>query len=130
MHILIATDKFKGSLTAMQAALAMAEGVRLAVPDATVDLCPIADGGEGTVQAMSDATAGQLHTTSVLGPRLQPVDAVWAMLPDRTAVIEMASAAGLELLTEDQRDPTLTTTYGVGQLIAAALDHHARQILL
>jgi len=122
-------------MSAREAALAMAFGIERAVPDAKIDLCPIADGGEGTVDAMLAATNGQLHETEVVGPLGDPVSAQWGMLGERegeplTAVIEMAAAAGLALVPPDRRDPAQTTTYGVGQLIAAALDQGAQQILI
>ncbi|MHB1158168.1 MAG: glycerate kinase [Phycisphaerales bacterium] len=131
MRVLIACDKFKGSLTAMRAAEAMAAGVRRAMRDAQVDLCPIADGGEGTVQAMIDAVPESMsHPMRVTGPLGEQVDATWATLADNTAAIETASAAGLALVPKDRRDPTRTTTFGVGQLIAAALDHGCRHIII
>ncbi|MFA7236841.1 MAG: glycerate kinase [Phycisphaeraceae bacterium] len=131
MRVLIACDKFKGSLTAIRAAEAMAAGVRRAMRDARVDPCPIADGGEGTVQAMAASAPGSmLHTTRVTGPLGEPVDATWATLADNTAVVEMASAAGLALVPSEQRDPTRSTTFGVGQIIAAALDQGCRHIIL
>lgn len=130
MRVLIACDKFKGSLSAKCAAEAMAAGVRRAMHDAQVDPCPIADGGEGTVQTMIDAAGGTLHITRVTGPLGKPVDATWATLADNTAVIEMASAAGLALVPNDRCDPTRTTTFGVGRLIAAALDHGCRHIII
>ena len=130
MRVLIAPDSFKETLTADEAAEAIARGLRSAQPDVTVDLCPMADGGEGTVQALVAATGGQLHTTQVSGPLGEPVSAQWGMLDDDRAVIEMAAAAGLHLVPVDRRDPTRTTTYGVGELILAALDAGCRRILL
>lgn len=91
----------------------------------------MADGGEGTVDALVAATDGQLRTSRVIGPLGEPVDARWALLDNgRTAVIEMAEAAGLARVPEDRRDPTRTTTYGVGQLIAAALEAGASSIII
>lgn len=135
MHILCAPDSFKESLTAPEAAAAMARGIRAALPDATVDQCPIADGGEGTVEALVHATDGMLHRTQVRGPTGESVDATWGVLGEAadngtTAVIEMAAASGLALVPEAQRDPMRTSTFGTGQLMAAALDHGARRIIL
>ena len=131
MRILIAPDSFKESLTAVQAAEAIARGVRRARPEAHLDLCPMADGGEGTVEALVNATGGKPRTTRVHGPLGEPVVAAWGTLDDgRTAVIEMVAAAGLHLVPRDWRDPTRTTTYGVGELIVAALDAGCSRILL
>lgn len=131
MKIILAPDSFKESLTAVEAAEAMARGVQAARPDAQVDHCPIADGGDGTVDALVAATGGTRHLTEVSGPLGEPVEAEWGMLGDgNTAVIEMANASGLRLVPTDQRDPTRTTTFGVGELIRAALDTQARRIVI
>ena len=132
MRILIAPDKFKGSLTARQAAEAIAEGVRRALPDAQLDLCPLADGGEGTVDALVAATNGTKLVERVVGPLPElRVDAEFGMLGDgRTAVIEMSAAAGLALLAPPDRNPLYTTTFGVGQLLLAAAKHGAKRIVL
>lgn len=134
MRLLIAPDSFKETLTAAEAAEAIARGVRAALPDAELDLCPMADGGEGTVDAMVNATGGRMHTAEVRGPLGRPVTARWGTLggrtTGRTAVIEMAAAAGLALVPRDERDPMRATTFGVGQLIVAALDAGCDQIVL
>jgi glycerate kinase len=131
MRIICAPDSFKESISATAAAEAMARGVQRAKPDAEVDICPIADGGEGTVDALVAATAGQLRRTPVTGPLGEPVVASWGLLGDGvTAVIEMAAAAGLALVPAHRRDPTRTTTFGVGELIRAALDAEAQRIIL
>ena len=131
MKILIASDSFKESMTAPEAAEAMARGVRRAMPGADVDLCPMADGGEGTVEALIAATGGERRAARVTGPLGEQVEAAWGMLGDgRTAVIEMAQAAGLALVPKDRRDPTRTTTYGVGELIRRALDEGAEKIII
>ncbi|MFW6059055.1 MAG: glycerate kinase [Phycisphaeraceae bacterium] len=135
MRIICAPDSFKESLTARDAADAMARGIRRTLPDADVDCCPVADGGEGTVDALVAATDGTLRRTRVTGPLGEPVEATWGLLGEtpgepRTAVIEMAAASGLPLVPEDKRDPTRTTTFGTGQLIRAALDAHAQRIIL
>ncbi len=146
MRIVVASDSFKESLSALAVCEAIAAGVRKAVPGAEVVLCPMADGGEGTVDALVAATAGRMLATEVRGPLGDPVEATWGMLgapadhadvPSEqpgaatpTAVIEMAAASGLPLVPPEKRDPTLTTTYGTGQLVAAALDEGARRIIL
>jgi glycerate kinase len=132
MKIVIAPDKFKGSLTALEAADAIALGVRRALPAAEIDLCPLADGGEGTVAALVAATNGTLQTRRVTGPLPdQKVDAAFGILGDQqTAVIEMAAASGLALLAPDERDPFRTTTFGTGELLMAAAALDVRRIIL
>ena len=123
MRIVIAPDSYKGSVSALAAAQAMARGVRAVFPDAEVVCVPIADGGEGTVEALVAATHGRLVEQQVRGPLGEPVRARWGVLGDgATAVIEMAAASGLPLVPRERRDPRVTTTFGTGQLIAAALD--------
>jgi glycerate 2-kinase len=132
MRIVIAPDKFKGSLTAAQAAAAIAEGIHRADPSIQVDLCPMADGGEGTVEALVAATGGKIIARTVGGPlpRMK-VDAPIGILGDGfTAVLEMSSASGLQLLKKDQHDPTRTTTYGTGELLRQAQRLGAKRIIL
>jgi len=107
----------------------MADGVHMALPDADVVCVPVADGGEGTVRALVAATGGNLEHSTVTGPLGEPVEAEWGLLGDG-AVIEMAAASGLPLVPADQRDPTLATTFGTGELLLAALDRGVRRILL
>lgn len=122
MKIVIAPDSFKESAGAVAVAEAIARGIVRALPDAAIDACPMADGGEGTVSAMVAATGGASRTVSVVGPLGEPVQAEFGLLDGgRTAVIEMAAASGLHLVPPDRRDPTRTTTFGTGQLIAEAL---------
>ncbi len=132
MRILIAPDSFKESMSAGQAAHAMAEGVRLALPNAQIDLCPIADGGEGTVDAIITATGGSRRTATVRGPLPgMRVEAEWGLLPDgRTAIIELPAAAGLTLVPRAQRHPLHTTTFGVGQLARGAIDAGCMTIII
>ena len=130
MRIVIAPQEFKGTLTAAEAAMAMAEGVRRAIPDAGVDTVPLSDGGPGLVDAVLSSRGGRLIRTRVRDPLGRPVEAAWALLDDGTAVIEMAAAAGLSLLREDERDPRVATTYGVGEMIGAALDAGARRLII
>ncbi|MDA8442819.1 MAG: glycerate kinase [Peptococcaceae bacterium] len=130
-QIVIAPDSFKGSLSALEAAEAMQAGVLKAFPGAQTRLFPIADGGEGTVDAVLRALGGQKVPLSVTGPLGAPVEAFFGILPDgKTAVLEMASASGLPLLLPQERDPRLTTTYGTGELIRAAIEAGAGRIIL
>lgn len=135
MKIICAPDSFKKSISATDAAHAMQRGIGAVYPDAHVEICPIADGGEGTVQAMVQATGGTYRQCSVTGPLGSPVTAVWGLLGEQdnqpiTAVIEMAQAAGLHLVPTGKRNPSRTTTYGVGELIREALSTGAHRIVL
>jgi glycerate kinase len=132
MRFLIAPDKLKESLSATEAAQCIAAGVRAVLPDAEIDLCPIADGGEGTVATLLNEFGGRLITRRVTGPLPEmKVDAAFAMLGDNTtAVIEMSAASGVALLREEDRNPLYTTTYGTGELINTAVREGARKILL
>ncbi|XEH56605.1 glycerate kinase [Edwardsiella tarda] len=131
MKIVIAPDSFKESLSALQVAQAIEQGFREVYPDADYQLLPMADGGEGTVDAMVAATGGQRIAQTVTGPLGQPVEAFFGWLGDNeTAVIEMAAASGLHLVPPERRDPTQTTSYGTGELILAALDRGARRLIL
>jgi len=131
MRIVIAPDSFKGSVSALCVAEAMARGVLKVFPGAEVRQVPIADGGEGTVEALVSATGGQLKTTQVSGPLGEKRSAQWGVLGDAsTAVIEMAAASGLPLVATGQRDPRITCTYGTGELIRSALDAGLRRIIV
>ena len=131
MRIVIAPNAFKGSLSAFDAAEAIAEGVRAAAPDADIALVPIADGGDGTVDALVAATRGEHGTLGVRGPLGDPVDADYGQIDGgSTAVIEMAKAAGLALVPSGKRDPRITTTYGVGELLQHAFDAGARHFIV
>ncbi|GHO84470.1 glycerate kinase [Dictyobacter formicarum] len=131
MHILIAPQSLKGSLTAAETGAAIAQGVQAVFPEAKLTIIPIADGGEGTVQALIDATHGQIHTQTVTGPLEEPVEAFYGVTGDgQTAVIEMAASSGLPLVAPEQRNPLIATTHGVGELIRAALDQGSRHFIL
>jgi len=131
MKIVIAPDSFKDSLSAIKVADAIAEGLAEALPGAHLVKCPMADGGEGTVEAIVTAGNGQLRRHQVQGPLGAAVDAHWGWLPDsRTAIIEMAEASGLQLVAPGQRDACTSSTFGTGQLIKAALDEGAQRIIL
>lgn len=131
MRIVVAPDSYKGSASALAVAQAMERGIRAVFPTAEVCKIPIADGGEGTVEALVIATGGQFRQTQVIGPLGDRVTAQWGILGDgETAVIEMAAASGLPLLAPDRRDPRVTTTYGTGELLRAALDTGLRKIIM
>ncbi len=131
MKIVIAPDSFKESVTALQAAEAMENGVLRVFPNADIEKVPMADGGEGTVQSLVDATSGQLLTECVVSPLGNEVEAVYGILGDgSTGVIEMAAASGLMLVPLEDRNPLLTTTYGTGQLIKSALDLGCRKLII
>jgi glycerate kinase len=131
MRIVIAPQSLKGSLTAAEAGAAIVQGVRAVYPEAEVAIVPVADGGEGTVQALVDATGGRIVESVVTGPLGEPVMAFFGMLGDgRTAAIEMAAAAGLPLVPPELRDPRITTTYGVGELILGALEMGSRHFII
>ncbi len=152
MRVVIAPDKFKGSLSASEAARAMAQGVLIAVPEAEVDICPMADGGEGTVEVIASVAGAELREAKVRGPLPgQEVVARWAYVPSGdftrsgeagedfhelgsaakpTAVIEMAQASGLSLVLPEERDPMVATTFGTGELILEALDAGCAQVIV
>src|SRR5256886_2721183 len=131
MRIVIAPNAFKGSLSALDAAEAIAEGVRIVAAAADLVLVPIADGGDGPVDALGAATHGERRTLRVRGPLGDPVDAGYGLIDGgSTAVIEMAKAAGLALVPAAKRDPRITTTYGVGELLRRAYDEGARRFIV
>src|SRR5713226_1953848 len=120
MKIVVAPNSFKGSLTAAEAASAIARGVREALPDAEVVEVPVADGGDGTVEALVSARKGTFHSVQVEGPLGDPVQAMYGLIDGgRSGVVELASASGLTLITADKRVPRKTSTYGFGQLLEA-----------
>ena len=132
MNVVVAIDSFKGSMTSLEAGGAVAEGIK-EVCEAEVSVCPIADGGEGTVDALVAGCGGRLMTTTVTGPLGEPVDAKWGILSEgsrKIAIIEMAEAAGIALLTREQLNPYETTTYGVGELIMAAFNEGCRKFII
>ncbi|WP_312467586.1 glycerate 2-kinase [Pseudescherichia sp.] len=131
MKIVIAPDSYKESLSATEVAQAIEKGFREIFPDAHYVSVPVADGGEGTVEAMIAATQGAEHTASVTGPLSERVDARWGMSGDgHTAFIEMAAASGLALVPPELRNPLITTSRGTGELILHALEHGARNIII
>jgi glycerate kinase len=130
VRIVIASQEFKGSLTAVQAARAIADGLRRALADAEVTLVPMSDGGPGTVEAVVTAKGGRWQKTVVRGPLGAAMEAAWGIVDGDTAIIEMAAASGLVLVPESQRDPRITSTYGTGELIAAALKAGCRRVIV
>lgn len=133
MHILIAPDKFAGTLSAPEAARAMADGWTSVQDQATVDIVPLSDGGPGFVEVMSEALGATTVTVEVTDPLGRPVSAQFALLKSEegaTAYVESAQACGLHLLDEHQRDPERVSSYGVGELIAAAIDRGAQTIVV
>src|SRR5690625_7771715 len=116
-------------MTAYEAAVAMEKGVRRIVPDAEVHKVPIADGGEGTVQALIDALGGERITTKITGPLGEPIDCHYGVLNNETAIIEVAAACGLDIIPPDKRNPMQTKSYGVGELIIHALDKGIRRFM-
>ncbi|ELQ6063883.1 glycerate kinase [Cronobacter sakazakii] len=129
--IVIAPDSFKESLSAMDVAKAIEAGFREIYPQAHYVCVPMADGGEGTVEAMVAATGGQIITTPVTAPLGNKVDGFFGLLGDgETAVVEMAAASGLHLVPTAQRDPRITTSYGTGELILAALERGVKAIII
>lgn len=131
MRIVVAPDSFKGSLSAVAVAKAMEAGVLAVWPAAEVKKVPIADGGEGTVEALVLATGGTVIPQNVTGPLGDPVRSYWGLLGDgETAVIEMAAASGLTLVPKERRDPRATTTCGTGELVKAALDRGIRKLVI
>lgn len=133
MRLLLAPDAFKGCLSAVEVCAALAEGVRRVLPEARIRSFPLADGGEGTTEALVAASGGWLQTVSVTGPLPEErprVEGRLGWLGETTAVLEMASASGLPLVSAERRDPLRTTSFGTGELIATALDAGARHLIL
>ncbi len=130
MKAVIAMDSFKGSLSSSEAGEAAADGIYRVFPDADITVRPVADGGEGTVQALVSGLDGQLVTAEVSDPIGRRIMAEYGILPDNTAVIEMAAASGLPLLSAEERDPMRTTTFGTGELILDAVHRGCRNIII
>ncbi|HEX9098672.1 MAG TPA: glycerate kinase [Candidatus Dormibacteraeota bacterium] len=130
MKVIVAPNSFKGSLSASQAAAAIARGVREARPEAEVVEIPVADGGEGTVEALVSARKGMYRSVQVQGPLGDPVQATYGLIDGgRTGVVELASASGLTLLPAEKRDPRKTSTYGFGQLLEAVRSQGVASII-
>ena len=129
MKILLAPDKFKGTLTAEQAAEIEKKAIAAALPDAEIRCLPLADGGEGTVAALTRALGGRFQTVSVKDPLGRSIPAVYG-IAGRTAVLEMSAASGMSLLKREELNPMRTSTYGTGELILSALENGARRLII
>lgn len=131
MKIIIAPDSFKGSLSALEAGNAIKEGILRVIPEANIEVIPMADGGEGTVDALVAATGGRIIIEEVNDPLMRKIKAKYGILGDGiTAVIEMAAASGLPLVKLEERNPMITTTYGTGELIKSALDKGCKKFII
>lgn len=131
MRIVVAMDSFKGSITSTTAGRAVKEAAVKLDPNTEVIVCPLADGGEGTVEALASGLGGTRVNVTVSDPLSRPVTATYCILPDKiTAVIEMAAAAGLPLLSPEERNPMVTTTYGVGELMRDAIGRGCRRFMV
>ncbi len=131
MKILIAPDSFKHSLSATRVAEVIAAAVQKVFPEAETELVPMADGGEGTVEALLNSTGGKRVEVEVNDPLMRKIKSSFGLLENQeTAIIEMAAASGIELLQEDEYDPEKTTTYGTGELIRQALEHQVKRIVV
>lgn len=129
MKAVIAIDSFKGSLSSVEAGRAVSEGIKRVYPDAVCTVCPVADGGEGTVDALSEGMGGVKRTVTVTGPLGGKVEAVYGIV-GKTAVMEMAAAAGITLVPSEKRNPLYTTTYGVGEMIRDAIEQGCRSFIM
>ena len=129
MKVVIAIDSFKGCLTSKEANEAAAEGIRIAYPDAEIVEVPVSDGGEGYMEAFHAAIGGHLEEVTVRDPLMRPVTAKY-LLNNEMAVIEIAQASGLTLLSQEERNPMVATSYGTGQLVADAVRKGARHIII
>ena len=130
MKAAIAIDSFKGSLSSIEAGNAAAEGIRRVFPDAECVVRPLADGGEGTVDALVSGMGGELREVDVTGPGGKSTTAKYGLLPDGTAVMEMAQASGITLVSGAEKNPLFTTTYGVGEMIIDAVKHGAAKFIV
>lgn len=131
MKVVVAMDSFKGSLTSLEVGQGVAEGVQRAIPDAAVCVRPLADGGEGTVEALVHGMGGRMEQVQVTGPLGKPVACLYGIIDrSQTAIVEMSGAAGITLLSKEQRNPLHTTTYGVGEVIKDAITKGCRRFLV
>ena len=131
MNIVVAIDSLKGSLSSLEAGNAIKEGILRAIPDANVCVRPLADGGEGTVEALALGMNGKLEKVTVTGPLGTPVECTYGILENsRTAIVEMSGAAGITLVCEQERNPLNTTTYGVGEVIKDAIKKGCRHFIV
>ena len=131
MNIVVAIDSFKGCLTSLEAGKAAGAGVSAVFPGADVKVMPLADGGEGTVEALTLGMGGALNNLEVTGPMKKKVKAQYGILPDgKTAIVEMSSAAGITLVPQEERNPLHATTYGVGEILVDAIRKGCRHFIV
>ena len=131
MKVVVAIDSLKGSLSSLEAGSAISEGIHRAVDDAQVIVRPLADGGEGTVEALAHGMDGRIEKIKVTGPLGESVEAAYGIIDkSKTAIIEMSAAAGITLVKEEERNPLNTTTYGVGELICDAINKGCRNFIV
>ena len=131
MKVVVAIDSFKGSMSSLEAGEAIAKGVKKAHKDAIVEIRPLADGGEGTVEALSIGMGGKLVNVEVTGPAGKSVNAVYGIVESsKTAIIEMSQAAGITLVSGDEKNPLYTTTFGVGEMIKDAIRKGCRHFIV
>lgn len=131
MKVVVAMDSMKGSLSSLEAGNAVSEGIHRVFRDAEVTVCPLADGGEGTVEALTLGMNGTIEKVNVTGPLGSMIEASYGRIAEsNTAIIEMSAAAGITLVNESDRNPLHTTTYGVGELIRDAIKRDAANLLL
>ncbi len=130
MKIVVAIDSFKGSLSSLEAGKAARDGILKAIPKAQVAVRPLADGGEGTVEAIAAGLGGSIIEISATGPLGNPVNAKYCILSHNTAVLEMSAAAGITLISPEERNPMETTTFGVGEMIKDAIDRGCRHFIV
>lgn len=131
MRILVAPDSFKDCMSSKDVSWHIEQGILRTMPEAIIEKVPLADGGEGTVEAMVESTKGEIITTKVHDPLMRKIESNFGILGDKeTGIVGMSAASGLELLAKGERDPTLTTTYGTGELIKSALDHGCKRIVV
>lgn len=130
MKAVVAIDSLKGSLSSMEAGNAIAEGIYRADAEAKVEVRPLADGGEGTVDALVQGMNGSLRKVRVTGPLGEKVDAAYGIIEEKTAVIEMSAAAGITLVPDEKKNPLFTTTYGVGEMIRDAIEKGCRKFVV
>lgn len=131
MNIVVAIDSFKGSLSSLEAGTSIKNGIHLANPSVDIHICPLADGGEGTVDALMQTLGGEKRFLQVTGPLGEQTEAQYGILSNqRTAVLETAAAAGLTLVPAEKRNPLHTTTFGIGEIIKDAISHGCRQFIV
>ena len=131
MKVVVAIDSLKGSLSSLEAGEAIKNGVQNVMPDAVVDVRPLADGGEGTVEALALGMGGELKTVEVTGPLGEKVNCLYGILEEsKTAIVEMSGAAGITLVPDELKNPLHTTTYGVGEVIKDAIANGCRHFIV